>query len=242
MACEDKLTQGKEFQDLNDWGGPSLSDLLSKFSGCENEEVRVYTVRTTQLNKELDKVNHRGSGPNLEGGLATLCTCKHSMRQSHDVDKWKNKWIIGLTSRAKNNGFNGDHYIFYVMRVINAFSSHKELHEHLKLNNPNSLKIKNAEFNRLGDIYTPKVKCTDYLDPMMYKSPCKNHSHGYGPEDDWRHDIVYNNRSAPLLLGDKNNTFVWNKPTIIFNRPRGPGNMKLSIQDLLGYLENRIDN
>jgi hypothetical protein len=36
-----------------------------------------------------------------------------------------------------------------------------------------------------------------------------------------RHDIVYNNRSAPLLLGDKNNTFVWNKPTIIFQSPTG---------------------
>lgn len=222
----------KEFQNLNDWQGLGLTleKLLNKLDEQADEEIRVYTVATTRLDKNPMVIRHLGSGPNLEGGLATLCTCKHSMRQNYNAANWENKWILGLTSRARNNGFCGEHYLFYMMKIEKAFESHAALFKHLDEKNANALQIKNAVKNRLGDIFEPNSSCTNPLEPTMYKNPHSNHSHG---EDQWHDDIIYNSKSAPLLLGDVNNTFVWTKPLIKFKHNRGVGNMKLTLRQIL---------
>lgn len=230
--------QNKEWQDLSGWNGITLKELLFRLTEQTGCEVRVYTVATTRLDKESKVFRHLGSGPNLEGSLATLCTCKHSMRQNHSSADWKGLWIIGLTSRAANKGFSGEHYLLYMMKIDQAFESHKELHEYLKKYNGKSLKIKSAVRNPLGDVFEPVDICTNYIDPKMYKTPHKKHSHGYDGNTQWHDDIVYKNRSSPLLLGDIKNTFVWPKPMIKFKPNRGSGNMKLTLgEDLFNLLE-----
>lgn len=227
----------KKCQDLSRWSGKPLQELLHRIAGYPHDEVRVYTVETTKFIEKSNNVEHKGSGPNLEGGLATLCTCKHSMRLNHTCEDWKGRWILGLTSRAKSKGFSGKHYLLYMMKVEKAFGSHKEMYEYLEINNRKSLRIKNAIENPLGDIFQPTDTCTDFTDPSMYKKPHSKHSHGYGEITDWHRDIAYTkNKCAPLLLGDKTNTFVWPKPMIIFDKNRGPGNMKLTLEDLFGFL------
>jgi hypothetical protein len=227
-GCKDKDIVDKEFQDLSGWKGVSLEELLNRLQGYPGVEVRIYTVASTRMDKNSNDILHEGSGPNLEGGLATLCTCKHSMRQSRTPEEWRGRWVLGLTSRAKNNGFGGEHYLFYLMRVEYAFETHKELYEYLGSKNSKALKLKNAVNNRLGDIFEPKNNCTNSLDPTMYKFPRINHSHS----DKWfKIDIAYNEKSCPLLLGDIENTFVWQKPSIKFALSRGAGNKKMHIGD-----------
>lgn len=234
--CGTENIENKEYQDLSEWKGITLKELLSRLEGQSRDEVRVYTVATTRLDKSTNIIRHLGSGPNLEGGLATLCTCKHSMRQNR-AENWKGQWILGLTSRAANKGFNGEHYLLYLMKVDQAFESHKELFEYLNTTDRAALRIKNAVNNRLGDIFEPADICKDPLNHQMYKIPHKNHSH-IG-NDGWHDDIAYNGKSAPLLLGAIQNTFVWQQPMIRFNLKRGAGNMKLTLgEDLFSRLES----
>jgi len=223
----------KKFQDLSGWKPTSLNRLRNQLIGRhDNDEARVYTVASTRFKQGI--IRHEGSGPNLEGKLATLCTCKRSMRASQTSDYWEGKWILGLTSRAKSNGFNGSHYFLYLMRVGRAFDSHYQLYHYLKKCSPNSLQIKNAVTNPFGDIYEPEALCdSDPRNPRMYKSPHTEHSH---VPDEWEDDII----STPLLLGDVANTFVWQEPMIRFKENRGCGNKKFSMRELLSdsFVEN----
>lgn len=236
-SCTENV-EDKEFQDLNGWKLHTLENLFNRLGGQTDDEVRVYTVATTRLDKKSKIIGHKGSGPNLEGGLATLCTCKHSMRRNHIAADWKGKWILGVTSRAIKNGFSKEHYLFYLMKVEQAFESHEALFNHLKQNNPAALRIKNAVKNPLGDVFEPISACADSLNPRMYKLPHINHSHGHDVNEGWEDDISYKKSSTerlptPLLLGDIENTFVWRKPMITFKQKRGVGNMKLTLGQVL---------
>lgn len=243
MACGTDNMADKKIQDLSGWKGVSHEDLLIKLSGQTAEEMRIYTVTTTKFDKNANTVNHLGSGPNLEGGLATLCTCKHSMRRNHIAEDWKGNWIVGLTSRAINKGFASKHYLFYMMRVEQAFESHAALYKHLEEKNPAALRIKNAVKNPLGDIFKPIVNCSNPLSPRMYELPHNNHSHGHDVNEVWEDDISYEisrteRTATPLLLGDINNTFVWPNPMIRFTPNRGVGNKKLTLgEDFFSLLE-----
>jgi len=195
--CPEEDDQDKEFQDLKGWEAYSLNALYDRlYNQFRNDEVRVYTVASTKFDNGM--IRHKGSGPNLEGGLATLCTCKRSMRAACSKEYWaKEKWILGLTSRAKSNGFEGRHHLLYLMKVGYAFDSHFELFHHLDDRNPNALNIKLATSNQLGDVFVPLANSIfEPKNPRMYKSPRKGHSHGYKVGEEWESDI----RATPLLL------------------------------------------
>lgn len=234
MGC-DSCEKDHKYQNLSGWGSHSLEMLRSKLSGhyLGDDEVRVYTVASTKLENGI--IRHMGSGPNLEGGLATLCTCKRSMREAQSKEYWQERWILGLTSRAKSNGFGSVHYFLYLMKVGVAFDSHFQLYSYLEEHNINALNIKNAVLSPLGDIYEREFKEPlelgelDYRNPRKYKFPHFHHSHGHTVNEEWESDIV----STPLLLGDINQTYVWQKPMIIFKENRGSGNKKMTMSELL---------
>ncbi|MDV6345269.1 hypothetical protein [Nitrosomonas sp. Is37] len=130
-----------------------------------------------------------------------------------------------------------------MMKVDQVFETHRDLYQYLGKYNRLVLRIKSAVKNRLGDIFEPKIDCSDALNPMMYKLPHKNHSHRNNIEEDWddhwNDDIVYKGKPASLLVGDIKNTFVWPQPKIKFRRPRGVGNLKISIgEDLFKFIES----
>ena len=241
VKSKSDIFENKKYQDLSGWNGVSLEELKIRLQGHYYDEVYVYTLATTRMDKKTHTVRHMGSGPNLEGSLTTLCTCKHKMRQDQKGD-WQGKWILGLTSRDRSKGFDGKHYPFYLMKVERSFDSQKEIFGYLEQNNPCALRSKNAVKNRLGDIFEPISKCSDPLDPKMYKTLHKNHSHGENDSIGWHSDIVYHGRSVPLLVGEKNNTFVWPQPMIRFIKDRGIGYLKLRLGDLLEKLleDNKI--
>ena len=154
-----------------------------------------------------------GSAPNFQGGLITLCTCKHYMRTWRETYDWKGIWIAGFT------GINilGHHrnYLFYLMQIQDAFPSHKNLWDWL---DPNVKNMKDASSNKLGDVYKPKSDLTDPFDPDHYCRPIKGHSHFKNNE--WFNDISYKNsrtgRPSALLVGDPKYSFLWSQPNIYF--------------------------
>jgi len=228
--CKGNEIEDKKHQDLSGWDALSLEKLKGRLSGefLGDDEVRVYTVASTKL--ENGVIRHLGSGPNLEGGLATLCTCKRSMREAQSKEYWKGRWVLGVTSRAISNGFGSSHYFLYLMKICEAFDSHFQLYNHLLEHNSSSLKIKNAVTNPYGDIYEPLELCAgDDRNPRMYQFPHHCHSHGHEVGEEWEADII----STPLLLGDVDQTYVWNRPTIKFKENRGAGNKKMTMDELL---------
>jgi len=243
--CESESGRGKECQDIRAWACVSLADFLSKSAAFAQSECYLYTVRTTRRLKD-NSICHWGSGPNLEGGLATLCTCKHDMRSGRRHREWPNTWIVGLTSRDKRKGFDGRHYLFYMTRVQRVFSTHKELFEFLTEEYPDALAVKLADQNRLGDVFRPRADLTvgDWLSPSMYHPPIINHSHcKTANSDEWHNDVSLarpdgTRMSIPLLVADPEMTFVWNRPTIKYRGLRGIGYEKFeSLGELISRLE-----
>lgn len=251
MSCaksKNSNEDNKEYQDLNGWTTPpSLDTLVTRISANAKSlksPVRIYTVASTRLekNNSIEKIRHEGSGPNLEGGLATLCTCKRSMRQGRPIEYWENSWVLGLTSRARSNGFSGQHYLLYFMKIEKAVLSHKELFYYLQGKYPSALEKKSAVTNPLGDVYIPERSCSDALNPAEYEKPHKYHSHGCLPGEEWEQDISLRTRDGrvgtPMLIGDPQNTYVWREPVVHFKGDRNSGSKTLSMEQLLfgGYL------
>jgi len=234
MPCKSchATSPDKECQNLSGWESLSLPELQKRCKEFTDETTcYVYTVRTTRrLGNNV--VCHWGSGPNLEGGLGTLCTCKHDMRLGRSHSEWPDTWIVGLTSRSEQNGFEGRHYLFYVMRVQWVLSTHKELFEFLTHEYPAAVDAKRTDKNRLGDIFRPKAHTSGeggWLNPSSYIRPVVGHSHSQeGERDAWHDDISSQDddgrfSSIPLLVGDPKMTFVWREPMIQYRGHRNVG-------------------
>lgn len=180
--------------------------LQKKIKEYLDEPIYYYIIKSVDLvnNKFIQK----GSGPNLEGDIITLCTCKHKMRTYPKIDR--GTWIAGITS--KNIGGNIGNYVFYLARIKETFYSHYELWEYFKKHAPSTLKLKNSINNPLGDIFFPKTKTIgDKFDPNEYHKPIKGHSH----QKNWHDDIkIRYNKPSKLLVFDPEYSFVWNSPVI----------------------------
>lgn len=75
----------------------TLAELKNAVNAREEATVYLYVVRSATW-EDARQVNQSGSAPNFQGGLITLCTCKHSMRAGRRVSKWPDTWVAGLTS------------------------------------------------------------------------------------------------------------------------------------------------
>ena len=207
-----------------------------------NQDVYFYVMTTIKLNKNGQFIQ-TGTGPNFQGGLITLCTCKHLMRSSLEVSQWEDKWIAGFTSITCVNN-EKKNYLVYLMKVSEAFESYNKLWSN---NIPSETKkIKNAHTNRLGDIYKPIMKNAKLHDRKDYEKPCINHDRYENNE--WHTDIKYNgysNRPAALLVGNRKQSFLYEKPIFYFNTQLltnnhngiGSGYRKLKFEEFLKSLK-----
>jgi hypothetical protein len=180
-----------------------------------------YVVSTVSLNPNNVCFEQRGSAPNFQGDVLTLCTCKHQMRSRLSADQWQDDvWLVGFTSRTI---YAGKHWLFYLAKVESAHDSHSDLWGRMDASTRNA---KAAHVQFLGDIYKPKSpRPTDdaRFSPSRYVSPTF-HAHRWRDEDgwhnDWHNDINYylasRSRHPPLLVADPKWTFLWDEPTIFF--------------------------
>lgn len=190
----------------------SLSKLQSHLKSNLKEEVYSYVIASIVY---VDNTFYQaGCGPNFEGGIITLCTCKHYMRAYKEPRDWKDKWICGLVN------LNNKTYLQYLMQVENAVNNMYDLCELLP---PKVVKVKSASLNVFGDVYTPKKSLNndkDKYNVSNYNIPIGGHKH----EKDYKDDIYYKyqnlNRCSSFLVGDPENSFIWTEAKVEVRHPK----------------------
>jgi hypothetical protein len=196
----------------------NLNDLKKRLINQEDATVYCYVIKSV---KNKDNIfQQTGCGPNWQGELITLCTCKHRMRTLFEPENWKGKWIAGFTSindgTCSKDGGNRRNALVYLMKVEKAFESHQDLWSALTAK-ARIAKDANKEGNIHGDVFHPRrrLKNGDKYNPSKYKGPCKSHVHS----ECWHGDVNYSNKTKKrfpsLLVGDKKNSFLWDKPHIV---------------------------
>jgi hypothetical protein len=201
-----------------------------------SDQSTVYSYIVDSIRNQEGYFVQTGCGPNFQGDLITLCTCKCFMRTFRPCDAWKEIWIAGFTNLEAGGRRNA---LVYLMQVMYSFESHYDLWYSPAI--PEKSKYaKNAHQNGLGDIYEPKSDTTKngQFTPQDYIAPHRDHPHT--PNDRWHQDIDYRNKRtgirAALLAGDPQYSFLWNKP-VMFYPSRHPRTQKCELGELLSQLK-----
>jgi hypothetical protein len=228
------------------WQTPDLSAFRSAGTSAAlraglgphlDEDVRFYVVRTVEL---VDgALRQRGSGPNLEGGVVTLCTCKHRMRTSRRLHP--GSWVAGFTSRTLDLPGQA---LFYLARVEACSTSHAD---HWLALPPEVRAAKIMSRNPLGDVFEPIDPASTPPDAGLeaYRF-VPVHAHGTwtgGPLDarsralaaDLRH-VGRGGSVAKLLRFDPGRTWVWERPTLYRPGSLGIGERVARLGDLVASL------
>lgn len=193
----------------------TLNPTIQAVTNTLGEDAAIYAYVMTSVTKENGSLKHQGCGPNIKGGLITLCTCKHHMRSArhwlNDSSKnLSNKWVAGFTGNK-----DGGNVLFYLMKIGEVYESHADLwRAFLQQGRQEILDVKNATSNPFGDVYRPKdiEKC--FLEIRYKQESYENTIDGHAHEGDWRKDVNYEGygkQQAALLVGESENSFVWTK-------------------------------
>ena len=201
-----------------------IEALLERITSFRQETVYSYVVATVKYNK--GQMYQQGSGPNFQGDLVTLCSCKHWMRTFQDIESRIGVWVAGYTSRSHY----GENDLFYLMRISKVYLSHRDFWSSNSVLEETKI-AKAAHMDRFGDIYQPKCDSGDPHSHGNYLPPCKEHVHC--EPGDWRKDIEYTGRYGKkpvLLVGDQKLSFLWDEPVLSspFDIPRGQKKTRLS--------------
>jgi len=176
-----------------------------------NESLYYYIVRT--LDYQEKQILQKGSAPNFQGGIISLCTCKHWMRTFSNILNQESVWIAGLTSinLIPKNRYN---FLFYLMRVEKGFrfKSHQEAWHNI----PKEIRSKKIASRHLfGDLFKPKPQIVDEFDAESYFEPVEGHPHQKLTKEGipiWHKDIQqYYDKPYVLLFGNPEFSFLWNK-------------------------------
>ncbi len=208
-------------------------DVLRQKVRDDQADVYCYIVAT--IRQKDGCFFQTGSGPNFQGDLITLCTCKHLMRSFLEAQDWRGKWIAGFTGVEAGQGRN---HLVYLMKVAYAFRSHYALWVSDAIS-PITKCAKAADHDRFGDLYQPLHR--GFCDEFAYQSyhpPVANHVHCEGSA--WQRDIGYQSRwghRASLLVGDSDDSFLWDRPGPYLPYRLHRGQRKGQVGDLLRQLQ-----
>lgn len=204
---------------------------------------KAYSYVVTSVKLPGGFFEQRGSAPNFQGGLLTLCTCKHQMRASKCCDDWENSvWLAGFTSRTLRGG-NGNHWLFYLAKVQSAHESHADLWASISRT---ARRAKAAHVHYLGDVFEPKKPSLRepacYLPSQYYAPTVHAHRQPRKPPS-WRNDIDYRHATKfgrpAMLVADPHLTFIWEEPMIfLMNHDHCRNYLKWSsLQNLIVQLQ-----
>jgi hypothetical protein len=233
-------TRGKIADNLN----RSLAHLTKRLGKCRDEAYS-YVLTSAKWDRNDECFEQRGCGPNIQGGVMTLCTCKHGMRASRLVDEWRGVWIAGFTSRTL---YRGRHWLFYLAKIQCAYESHVDLWMNL---GDGAVRAKVAHRNFHGDMYQPKttnLSGEKRFDPRNYKAPSVR-CHDHCPEWNgnlWHADVDYYDSArggrpakiSPLLVADPRRTFLWSKAKVRFAGDHCRSHLRWTLKDFLRSLRN----
>jgi hypothetical protein len=211
----------------------SNRELAERLDGAEDGPVYSYVISTIQ--NRNGQLVQTGCGPNVQGEVMTLCTCKRSMRTTRSPRKWAGAWIAGFTGTPAGNGHNR---LVYLMQVATGFESQAELWNSGCLA-PASLAAKAAHCDPFGDLFQPLASMTEPWNPRQYHPPIPGHAHGGGEE--WHRDIAFFNKqtAAPqvFLVGNPQFSFLWTRPMYTYADVIGRGHRR---HESLGNWANSI--
>lgn len=180
------------------------------------------------------------SSPNWEGGMFTFATCKHQMRTWRTAEEWQDTWICGLGPRDCQNNT-----LLYAGKVAQVFANNYDLSRYILHEYPDIYRIKAADNNPRGDLYTPvkglasrmeieRYKHTNFIEP-------KNHTRSVDKYKDgtpkWWRDIEYksHNKRPPVFILDP--VVVFSKPMIWSSLKPGRACLKITCEQLLDSLQ-----
>jgi hypothetical protein len=191
--------------------------VLKSQIGKIQDRAYSYIVRTVKLDHERPTFEQHGSAPNFQGGVLTLCTCKHQMRATRSTEDWQGVWVAGFTSRTIHAG---RHWLFYLAKIKTAHESHSDLWSAMKVRSRNA---KAADAHFLGDIFKPKSPLptgNTCFSSTRYITPAAHAHRQHRGDKGWHNDINYylaaKYRHPPLLVADPQQTFLWDDPMICF--------------------------
>ncbi len=250
MSCETKCPETKkECQDipLDSFENINLKANIfkNKIEQEKDHELILYRVTSVKVETTNGMFCQTGCGPNLEGGIITLCTCRPDIRAwEKSPSDWKDVWIGGITTKeAKKQEEVLSDYLFYLMKVEDAYESCFDVWNKI---GKQVRDLKRADKNPLGDLYAPKnkkLKNEERFCPSNYHEPINNHKHAV---DRWKEDINREygkriKRRPVYLVGDTENSFVWLDPDKSFRlleeKAKWPHHKKIAIGDLKTYLD-----
>ena len=222
-----------------DISADELLTILEKFRG--DEVVRPYAVTTVKLKN--GNYQQGGSAPNFDGGLATLCTCKHQMRSRYTPENWTSGvWVLGLASKSLWK--QGEQTFYYLMRVEATHASQADLVRALQMGGQEDvIAAKDSRTNQLGDLYIPEdiaLKGNKRFNPSSYVPPMSGHVHSRQDNPlQWHNDLWYQTGDCapPLLVGDPKFTFTWSRPLI---KRRHPSDIRDYQNQNLAWLRREI--
>ncbi len=192
----------------------------------------------TSVDTNGDAFLQVGCGPNFQGDVLTVCSCKAEMRTFKDVEP--GVWIgfTGVHGTKKGCG------LFYLTKIMDTAVSQYDLWKN-KLS-PRSRRQKAAHLDPYGDTFEPTIEVEKVDDPRVYsvtnyKGPIEGHVHSRSDYPDrWHSDIDYvgkrTRRRQLFLIGDPLTTFIWTRPLIFFRGERHPRLTKRTIDGFLGLL------
>jgi len=192
--------------------------------------AQVYRYVVATVENVHDHFVQHGSGPNWQGGILTLCTCKHAMRTFREPQDWPDTWIAGFTGVKAGGGRNA---LVYLTRITAAYSALWRS----PLLTQQAKRVKLAKLEGLGDIFEPREGVNLPYAARGYQPPCKQHVHRQN--NSWHNDINYvgaSKRRAALLVGDPAQTYLWQRPTLLLSTSIGRGQRKSTLTELLDAL------
>lgn len=212
-----------EYQSFRGW---KLNPIIAGTSG---DIIRTFPQHQIYLEDGIFKQTR--SGPNWQGKVLTLSTCKHYMRTAN-ID-WLHTWLAGFTPKVGC----GENYLLFLARISQVFDSNYDMGKYLNKHHREAWTRKIAPQNNLGDVYMPKRSLTDRT---KY-----NHKNYYTPvghvrmEMDkkwevpkWNKDINYEakGRHPVCFIFDK--VHLYSKPMYISTRPLHRSGYKGTFKDL----------
>lgn len=182
----------KGYQDAPSEDIENITDLRSILKDCEV----IYVYPHHEIRLEDGQFRQTRSGPNWEGNVVTMTTCKHLMRTYSTIDRKVGSEVgfVGVTNKLE-----GENYILYAGVIYKRFDSNYDLGEYLRKNHKATYDIKLATNNRLGDIFEP-YDADDKYEVLCFEDPTPDHCRA--EENDskgnpkWWKDISYESRSG----------------------------------------------
>ena len=181
-----------------------------------------------------DRFEQTRSGPNWQGGVMTLTTCKHFMRTTRE--DWVGAWLAAFTPKI-----DGENYLLSLMQVHQQFESNYALGVYLRAHRPDVYAAKRTDKNPLGDIYHPKRQLAgtairDHRNYTVHPNHVRWELKNGAPK--WYSDINYQKgRRAPAaLLFDTQ--YLFSRPAYRVTRPLYRSGWRCTLGDLLAnYME-----